>query len=615
MRRRILNMWLNAAGRAARVAALDLALLAFAVYVSFALRLSLFVPPAHRHALLATVAAFPLCVTLVMWVSGIYRVHWPQASVEEYARLARSYVMGVALFLCAYYFSGVPRVPRISLAVMTLSGVVFIGSMRASWRLAGFYSTPHAGGAESRRTIIIGAGEAGAFLARDLLRRGSGFSPVGFIDADPHKRGKTIASLPVLGDDGDIVSVCGDNGVKVALIAIPSASGALVRKYLDALSSLNVEVRVLPSMRELAGGMIEVGSLRSVELRDLLRREPIRLDEAEISSVVSGRRVLVTGAGGSIGSEICEQLARHSPAVMLLLGHGEQSIYNLVQRMGDSGAAAPYRPIIADIADQRAMERVFGEHRPEIVFHAGAHKHVPLMEENPREALRVNSLGTWTLAEQAGACGAERFVMISTDKAVRPSSVMGATKRVAERLMRGVQRNRQSTRYIAVRFGNVLGSRGSVVPLFERQIMKGGPVTVTHPDMRRYFMLIPEAVSLVLQAATMGRGGELYVLDMGEPVNIAEMAETLIRLHGRNPHTEVKIEFTGVRKGEKLFEELFYDPAHVDTTSHEKIFLSRMDGDDVPPIDAVRDILASKMTDRELRDAIFKLAGADSRAE
>ncbi|MDR3076197.1 MAG: polysaccharide biosynthesis protein [Synergistaceae bacterium] len=615
MREKLLHFWLKVAGRNRRVAALDFCLLALSVYLGFALRLTILITPEYYGDLAVTAAAFPFCVTFVLWLSGVYRVHWPQASVEEYARLARSYLLGAALFLCANFFSKTLSVPRTSLAIMLFAGIVFIGSMRASWRLSGFYALPHgAGSSESRRTVIIGAGEAGAYLARDLLRRGAAFSPVGFIDSDPQKRGKTIAGLAVLGDDDELISVCKGRDVKVALIAIPSASGARVRKYLDALSALNVEVRVLPNVSELAGGRIEIGSLRSVELQDLLRREPIRLDEAEIASVISGKRILVTGAGGSIGSEICAQLAKHGPAEIFLLGHGEQSIYNLMQQLGDA-AAAKYRPIIADIADVFAMERVFGEHRPEIVFHAGAHKHVPLMEENPREALRVNAFGTWTVADRAGAWGAERVVMISTDKAVHPSSVMGATKRVAERLLRCAQQKHPGTRYIAVRFGNVLGSRGSVVPLFEKQIMKGGPITVTHPDMRRYFMLIPEAVSLVLQAAAMGRGGELYVLDMGEPVNIAAMAETLIRLHGREPHTDVRIEFTGIRKGEKLFEELFYDPAHVDTTSHEKIFLSRINEEAGFSISGVEELLGSPLGDDELRSEIFALAGAERQAE
>jgi FlaA1/EpsC-like NDP-sugar epimerase len=583
-------------------------MLAISVYMGYALRLSLLVTPALRDDLVLAAAAFPLCVMLVMWLSGVYRIFWPQASVEEYAGLGRAYMLGCALFLGVNFLWRSLLVPRTSLAIMFFSGLVFIGSVRASWRLAEFYSSSGAPGrGEVRKTVIIGAGEAGAYLARDLTRNRSSFMPVGFVDSDPQKRDKTIAGLPVLGGDDALADICERADIRVALIAIPSASGSRVRKYLDTLSALNMEVRVLPSLREIAGGRIELGSLRSVELQDLLRREPIRLDEAQISTVISGKKVLVTGAGGSIGSEICAQILSHAPAELLALGHGEQSIYVLGQKLAEAGSTARFVPIIADIADARTMERVFDVHRPEIVFHAGAHKHVPLMEENPREALRVNAFGTWTISDMAGRYGAERFVMISTDKAVHPSSVMGATKYIAERMLRNAQDAHGDTTYIAVRFGNVLGSRGSVVPLFERQIMRGGPVTVTHPDMRRYFMLIPEAVSLVLQAASMGCGGELYVLDMGDPVNIAQMAETLIRLHGREPYTEVKIEFTGVRRGEKLFEELFYDPDHVDRTSHEKIFLSRLDDARGPSAEDIAALLDSKDGDAELRNKIFSL--------
>ncbi|MDR1917079.1 MAG: polysaccharide biosynthesis protein [Synergistaceae bacterium] len=608
MREKLIQIWLRMASRNRRVLLLDLLLLAASVYMGFAMRLTLMISPAYRWELIRMAAAYPACVTLLLWLMGIYRVHWPQASVEEYARLTRAYIFGSALFLCVNSFSKLLRIPRTSLAITLFAGLVFIGAIRASWRLAEFsLSSNSIPDIRRKKTIIIGAGEAGAYIARDLQRKGSDLSTIGFIDDDPQKRGRIIAGLPVLGSDSELIGIAAQNRAEVALIAIPSADGAKVRKYLDALAHLNIDVRVLPSLRELADGRIEAGRMRPVELQDLLRREPIRLDEAQIDTVISGKRVLVTGAGGSIGSEICAQIAGHSPGELLILGHGEQSIYNLQAKLSESGISTPCRPIIADTADRRTMEDIFEQHRPEVVFHAAAHKHVPLMEENPREALRVNALGTWTIADTAGRHGVERFVMISTDKAVRPSSVMGATKRIAERLLRNAQETHEASRFIAVRFGNVLGSRGSVVPLFEKQIARGGPVTVTHPDMRRYFMLIPEAVSLVLQAASMGRGGELYVLDMGEPVNIAEMAEMLIRLHGHEPYTDIRIEFTGVRPGEKLFEELFYDPAHVDRTSHDKIFLSILGRENGNLISEVESILALRQGDAALREAIFSL--------
>ncbi|MDR1481162.1 MAG: polysaccharide biosynthesis protein [Synergistaceae bacterium] len=589
---------------------MDLCLLALAMYICFALRLTLLLAPGFYDDMIVAVIVFPACVVAALCFGGVYRIHWPQASVEEYARLARSYILGVTLFLCFNSFMTSFTIPRSSLAIAPLAGFVLIGAMRASWRLAEFSMPSYASrNGDAKRAVIIGAGEAGAFIARDLQRRNSDIIPLGFIDEDSAKRGKVIAGLPVLGGDESLLEEVRRLGANVVLIAIPSASGVRVRGYLDMLSRPGIEVRVLPSLHELAGGEVEVAKMRSVELQDLLRREPIVLDEAGIGAVISGKRVLVTGAGGSIGSEICAQLMKHTPSELFLLGHGEGSIYNLVQSVGrmEGTARVPHRPIIADIAVEDAMERVFSDSRPDVVFHAAAHKHVPLMEENPREALRVNSLGTWTLAQLAGRFGAERFVMISSDKAVHPSSIMGATKRIAERLLCGAQVAYSETAFITVRFGNVLGSRGSVVPLFERQIEMGGPVTVTHPEMNRYFMLIPEAVSLVLQAASMGRGGELYVLDMGEPVNILEMAETLIRLHGREPYKDIHIRFTGIRPGEKLHEELFYESGHVNKTLHSKIFLSTLTDRRITLIDDVRKLLELGADTQLLREGIFSL--------
>jgi len=428
------------------------------------------------------------------------------------------------------------------------------------------------------------------------------------VDDDPDKRGKIVAGLPVLGSTAELSRLSAERGIRTLLVALPGAPGSTIRRIVEEARAAGTEVRVLPSLRELADGRATVSRLRRVGLEDLLRREPIRLDLEGIDGAVRGRAVLVTGAGGSIGSEIVRQLLDHGPRELLLVGHGEQSLYRLGEELRERRTSVPFRPLVADVSDDRAMEEIFRENRPELVFHAAAHKHVPLMEEAPREALRVNGRGTWTLARLAGEHGAERMVMISTDKAVRPSSVMGASKRLAERLLETAQRRNPGTAYMAVRFGNVLGSRGSVVPKFEEQILRGGPLTVTHPEMRRYFMLIPEAVSLVLQAGSMGEGGELYVLDMGEPVRIVEMAETLIRLHGHEPYSEIPIVFTGIRPGEKLFEELFFDPDHVDRTAHEKIFRTRFrNGADDSLPDRVEELLhgASPQT---IREALFGLA-------
>jgi FlaA1/EpsC-like NDP-sugar epimerase len=604
----VIRLWLRLARRNRRVLILDIFLLALAVYTGFALRLTVIVGEDFRDDLFAAGAIFPLCVVLLLHLTGIYKVYWPQASVEDYARLTRGYTYGSSVFLCVNFFLRNMTIPRTSLAIMIFAGLFFIGGTRASWRLAELAgSSRNTKTTIAKKTLIIGAGEAGAYIARDMQRRTFDLLPVGFIDGDPEKLGKRIAGLPVLGNDDSLRDIAESMGIEVILIAIPSASGSRMREYLDSISRLGVEVRVLPGLWELADGRVEVTSLRSVELQDLLRREPIKLDEAGIGEYIAGKRILVTGAGGSIGKEICLQVLKHSPMELYVLGHGEQSIYTLTQQLSEVGVTVPYKPVIADIADFITMRRFFEFHRPEVIFHAAAHKHVPLMEENPREALRVNALGTWVLSDLAGLYGTERFVMISSDKAVHPSSVMGATKRIAERLLLGAWKTHPHTAYITVRFGNVLGSRGSVVPLFERQIRSGGPVTVTHRDMRRYFMLIPEAVSLVLQAGSMGSGGELFVLDMGEPVNITEMAETLIRLHGHEPYRDIQIVFTGIRPGEKLFEELFYDPDHVDRTSHDKIFLSRIDDKKEFFADDILKVLDENLDEESVRGSIFTL--------
>ncbi|MBR0035073.1 MAG: polysaccharide biosynthesis protein, partial [Synergistaceae bacterium] len=390
------------------------------------------------------------------------------------------------------------------------------------------------------------------------------------------KVGRIVSGLRVLGESDDIRQIVREQNIQLVLIAIPSANGRKIRKIYNVLAELNVQVRILPSLRELADGQVSVSRLRRVKLEDLLGREPVRINLDPSMNYIKGNRVLITGAGGSIGSEIVRQVLHNDPAEICALGHGEQSIYLLMEEIAKLNISVPVRPVIADVADEVAMRQVFGTFRPEVIFHAAAHKHVPLMQPLPREAMRVNDLGTKTIAEFAGKTGAQRMVMISTDKAVNPSSVMGATKRLAEKILDREQRAFPETKYMAVRFGNVLGSRGSVIPKFEEQIANGGPVTVTHPDMKRYFMLIPEAVSLVIQAGALGHGGELFVLDMGEPVVIREMAELLIKLCGYEPYKDINIVYSGIRPGEKLYEELFYDENSVHGTLHPKIYESNM---------------------------------------
>lgn len=607
---RLSSFWLAAGQKNSGVIFIDALCLSAAVYLGYALRLTFFITSGYRVEMLASCLLFSGSVLLAFYIGRIYRILWPQASVEEYARLFKFYCLGAVLYALLLWLVKGYVGPRSSVAILVSLGIIFLGGVRASWRL--MHVTRQFGGAVRRRALIIGAGDAGTQLARDMTRNDSKLLPVGFIDENPALWGMYVASLKVFGGSGALRRTVVDEGVEIVLIAIPSASGSQISSYLDILSDCNVSVRVLPSLLDLADGQVTVSRLRSVSLEDLLRRESVTLDDSGIAGVIEGKCVLVTGAGGSIGSEICRQALARKPKRLLALGHGEQSIYLLMESLTAAKLADNVSPIVADIADAEAMEAVFRDYAPDVVFHAAAHKHVPLMEDNPREALRVNALGTWTLAELAGRYNVGRFVMISTDKAVNPTSIMGATKRAAERLLFAVQRKYPATRYMAVRFGNVLGSRGSVVPKFEKQIENGGPVTVTHKDMKRYFMLIPEAVALVLQAGTMGGGGELFVLDMGEPVNIADMARTLIRLHGYEPDTDIEIVYTGVRPGEKLYEELFYDTRYVARTSHDKIYLSRISAAEADIIPVVRELLegsaSGAVSDSELRRGIMELA-------
>lgn len=610
MYRKILQMliWLGMRNR--RVLLVDFFCILLAVFIGYSMRFSYFFLSFYdAHDFAFVLAAFSGIVLAALFIGKTYTVVWTRASIEEYARFAQWYAAGVAVFIVFNYIVRIVVVPRSSFLISVLLALMFMTGMRAVWRLAA--AVPHKHGAASKRALIVGAGEAGASVARELLRSGAALEAVGFIDDNPNLRGMTVASLKVLGAKNNISTIIKRYSIDTVLLAIPSATGARVREYVRILNREKVTVRILPSLVDIADGHVSVSRLRSVSLEDLLRRDPIKLDNENISAVIKGKTVMVTGAGGSIGSEICRQVLSRGPKELIALGHGEQSIYLLLESLNDAGNKIPVVPVIADVADGKTMAMIFEKHRPQVVFHAGAHKHVPLMEDNPREALRVNAFGTWNIAALAGKYGVERFVMISTDKAVHPTSVMGAAKRAAERLLLSVQMEFPQTKYMAVRFGNVLGSRGSVVPKFERQIAAGGPVTVTHPEMKRYFMLIPEAVSLVLQAGAMGTGGELFVLDMGVPVKISEMAEMLIRLHGYEPYKDIDIQYSGIRPGEKLYEELFYDPAHVDATGHAKIFRTRLTPETVSILPQVEKILreaeSGELDGAALREAILGL--------
>ncbi len=567
------DSWRKLSSRGLVIALLDFLLLALAVYFGYAVRLGIVIPQ-YVTDWLHVMCLLPLVCVIVFALFGQYNTIWLHAGTEDYNKFLWLYIVSILAFLMINSVFKLAVFPRTSFAISFFAGLFLCGGLRFSWLMAkSIHTRP---GTERQKTLIIGAGEAGAFLARDLMRNQSELYPAGFVDDDVSKIGRHVSGLRVLGSTSELRSLTERYGIQVVLIAIPSANGQKIRKIYDTLAPMNVQVRILPSLRELAGGTVSVSRLRKVRLEDLLGREPVRINLDASMNYIQGRRVLITGAGGSIGSEIVRQVIHNDPAEIFALGHGEQSIYLLLEGLAKLNTNIPVHPVIADVADETVIRGVFEKFSPEVIFHAAAHKHVPLMETCPREAMRVNDLGTRTIARFAGMFHAQRMVMISTDKAVNPSSVMGATKRLAEKILENEQREFPETKFMAVRFGNVLGSRGSVIPKFEEQIASGGPVTVTHPGMKRYFMLIPEAVSLVIQAGALGHGGEIFVLNMGEPVVIKDMAELLIRLCGYEPYKDIDIVFSGIRPGEKLYEELFYDENAVHGTLHPKIYVSNI---------------------------------------
>jgi FlaA1/EpsC-like NDP-sugar epimerase len=501
--------------------------------------------------------------------------------------------------------------------------VLAVGMTRFSVRTADLYMQRGRAGRATQRVLIMGAGEAGTMIGREMRANPQlGLDPIGYVDDDPDKQRTRIRGLPVLGDRAALLTLVAEHKIDQVIIAMPTASGKAIREVLAICEQAGVPAKTMPGMYELLGGQVSVSQLRNVDIEDLLRREPVHTDIAAVQELLRGRCVLVTGGGGSIGSELCRQIMRCRPAKLVIVGHGENSVFEIQQelqraarqlgreasrqgdkgdgRQGDKGDGraggwdarrqgyganpspgadeqSPSHPaIVPVIADVRFADRlhgVFQQHRPHVVFHAAAHKHVPLMEDNPSEAITNNVLGTRNLLDAALASGVERFVLISTDKAVNPTSIMGASKRLAELLVHQAAQ-RSGRPYAAVRFGNVLGSRGSVVLTFKRQIAAGGPVTVTHPEMTRFFMTIPEAVQLVLQAAVLGQGGETFVLDMGEPVRIVDLARDLIDLSGLEEGRDIDIVYSGLRPGEKLFEELFVTGEANQRTAHTKIFIA-----------------------------------------
>ena len=510
---------------------------------------------------------------------GLYRRYWKFASTQELnsiavANAAASLLLAV-LVPVGFRIGVIAEFPRSVLFVDFLLTLVLTGGSRFSVRVIAESqrrAQKLVTGAPDRlrRVLVVGAGEAGIVVVREAQKNPQlGFDIVGFLDDDPVKHRKQIAGVPVLGLVATLEHVIQAYRVNEVVIAMPTAPGSVIRMIADTCRSLNVPSKTVPGVFELLGGRVSVSRLRDVEIGDLLKRNPVP-DTAGNVKYVTGRRVLVTGAGGSIGSELCRQLAMAGPKVLILLGHGENSVFDMQAELAHVFPGVPVETVIADIRDRARIESVFERRRPEFVFHAAAHKHVPLMEANPEEAVTNNVLGTVNVLDASALVAVERLVFISSDKAVAPSSIMGASKRLAELVVRQAAK-RTGRPFMVVRFGNVLGSRGSVVSVFKKQIERGGPLTITHPDMRRYFMSIPEAVHLVLQAAGLGSGGEVFVLNMGQPMAVVDLARDIVRLSGLEPG-EISISYSGIRPGEKLVEALWEDGARLEATANADLF-------------------------------------------
>lgn len=503
----------------------------------------------------------------------LYKKAWEYASVGELLIISKAVSLSIVAAAIIQQIIVLDVYFRL-LAVTWMIHMLLIGGSRLCWRI--FRGSYNKRAGQRKRTLIVGAGSAGTMLARQLLSNSdTELLPAAFVDDDVNKHNLDILGIPVIGGVASISKIAAEHEIDNIVIAIPSLSKKQLNTIFTECAKTKAKTQIIPMLEDLATGRISVSQFRDVQVEDLLGREPVELDIESISGYVTKKVVLVTGAGGSIGSEVCRQVSRFLPEKLILLGHGENSIYSIEMELKElyGHTNIEFVTEIADLQDANKMLAVMQAHRPQVVYHAAAHKHVPLMEKNPEEAFKNNVLGTLNAAKAASASRVETFVMISTDKAVNPTSVMGATKRIAEMVIQHMDRL-SNTKFVAVRFGNVLGSRGSVIPLFKKQIEKGGPVTVTHPDMVRYFMTIPEASRLVIQAGALAKGGEIFVLDMGDPVKITDLAQNVIRMSGYTVE-EIGIHYTGIRPGEKLFEEMLKDNEMDEQQVYPKIYIGK----------------------------------------
>ncbi len=550
--------------------------------------------PAYDAWVLAGVVATYL---VVFAIGGIPRGMWRFSGFGEVKRLTIACMISGALSAVVVLMAQLAQVPRAVLALHPFIALIGLCMVRVAYRMLYEHARSRITGSDAdvRRAIVIGAGEAAKRLLATIHQQG--WIVLGLLDDDPAKHGARIGGVAVMGPISEVRSERVHGEATHVIVALPGATAAQRRHAIEAASSTGLPVLTVPSASELQDGSARIERVRNIEPEDLLGREPVRLDEAGIAELISGKTVLVTGAGGSIGSELCRQIARYGPSRIVLYELSEYALYQIEQQLGELHPRLPLVRLMGDVKNLEHLRSTFMKYRPQLVFHAAAFKHVPLMEENAWAALQNNTLGTWHAATAAAEFGAERFVLISTDKAVNPTNVMGATKRAAEMTLSHMATQGHATRFCAVRFGNVLGSSGSVIPKFKEQIARGGPVTVTHPDITRYFMTIPEAGGLVLQAAAMAQGGQVMVLDMGEPVKIVELARQMIRMSGHR-EGEIGIVFSGLRPGEKLYEELLADSEQTVPTAHPRLRVAVLNGSATETIAEIEFAVGAGVSDR-----------------
>ena len=535
-----------------------------------------------RNELILFLPVIVIIYLMMLSIFKMYKSIWTIVGIDEVAfgLIACLIATGIIL-ITSTIISSIYYIDHITVLLAGLFIMIFTIGIRVSFRIYrrmishGRVLLNSSNISNLEKILIIGAGSCGQLIIEEVRKQNPIKQKViGVIDDNPSKIGTYLRGIKILGNRNKIIAISEEKNVDLILIAMPSVDGKVKKEIIEICQSTRAKVKIIPGMYELIGGKVSLNRMRDIDLRDLLGREEVILDKQGIKDYIENKVVMVTGGGGSIGSELCRQIAKFSPKLLLILDIYENNAYELENEIISNFKNLKEKVLIASVREEKRLENIFNEYKPQVIFHAAAHKHVPLMERNPEEAIKNNVIGTLNVAECAHKYGAERFVLISTDKAVNPTNVMGASKRMCEMIIQAIDKN-SNTEFVAVRFGNVLGSNGSVIPLFKKQIAKGGPVTLTHKKITRYFMLIPEAAQLVLQAGAYAKGGEIFVLDMGNPVLIYDLAKDLIKLSGFEPEVDIKIEITGLRPGEKLYEELLMDEEGLRKTSHEKIFIAK----------------------------------------